>query len=141
MYFQEFLDILNSNEYINDELYNSLSHWGRKDSFHYTNIRENVRNRIDLKCNIFKINDWSDLHHFSLEITYQIYPKNPQNKDWEHISVSVPHHILIVGQIEFNQIYNIRIKEYEDTINIRDLFKEIDDMSDIEIEMETKLYT
>ena len=141
MYFQEFLDILNSNEYINSELYKSLSHWDGKDSFHYTNIRENVRNRIDLNCNIFKINDWSDLHHFSLEITYQIYPQKPQNKDWDYISVSVPHHILIVGQIEFNKIYNmIIIKEYEDKLNIRDLFKEIDEMTDIEREAEERSY-
>jgi hypothetical protein len=140
MYFSEFIKILKDNEYINDELHQKLSHWDRKDSFHYTNIRENVRNRIDLNCNIFKINDWSDLHHFSLEITYQIYPKNPQNKDWDYISISVPHHILIVGQIEFNKINNIKIKEYYDKINLRNLFKEIDEMSDFEREMEEKKY-
>lgn len=138
MYFQEFLDILNSNEYINSELYKSLSHWDRKDSFHYTNIRENQWHKIELICHIDKLNDWSDLYNFSLEIIYEVYPQKPTNL--ENFSISVPHHILIVGQIEFNKIYNIIIKEYEDKLNIRDLFKEIDEMTDIEREAEERSY-
>ncbi len=138
MYFSEFIKILKDNEYINDELHQKLSRWDRKNSFHYTNIRENQWHKIELICHIDKLNDWSDLYNFSLEIIYEVYPQKPTNL--ENFSISVPHHILIVGQIEFNKINNIKIKEYYDKINLRNLFKEIDEMTDIEREAEERSY-
>jgi len=141
MYFRELINILFSHYYINMDMWYELrdwikkKNWNKKENFYYDDEEEHYTNTR--KAKIEKTE--SGVYNFEFEYRDEIRPDRP--KEFYDYHIAIPRSIFFTGYLYKGKVTNFRVSEKYGTIVILDRKSHIELWTDIEIEMETKLYT